>query len=260
MNLKGKRIIVTRPRHQAGEIMDLLTAHGAEVILFPVIRIEPIEPNPELEKAVRRLSEYNWLILTSVNGVEAFVRVMASSGVTDLPDTLRIAVIGPKTAQALQQHGIQPHLVPKEYVAEAIVKELGEVNGLWFLLPRAEIAREALPRAIREGGGFVHVISTYRTVSEVPEPGMLEELELGIDVITFTSPSTVKHFVSILKSNGLNPFALPGNPWIACIGPITADAAETAGFTVHTIAQSYTSEGLVQALLDAPEIHHQELE
>ena len=167
----------------------------------------------------------------------------------------KFAAIGPKTAGSLKEHGITPNYVPEEYVAEAILPGLGDLIGKWVLLPRAEIARKALPEAIFNAGGIPHEITVYKTLPSQPDPNGLAALRSGVDVITLTSPSTVQNFVAIAEKNGLDPFNLPNNPQFACIGPITAQAANEAGLSNLVVAKEYTTDGLM-AVLNELEVTH----
>jgi uroporphyrinogen-III synthase len=168
---------------------------------------------------------------------------------------MRVAAIGPKTAQSLEARGVTPDLVPDEYVAEAILPGLGDLRGRWVLLPRAEIARKALPEAIVEAGGVAHEIAVYQTLPTDPDPDGLAALRSGVEAVTFTSPSTVENFVEIVRKAGLDPLNLPGNPQIACIGPITKKDATEAGFVETLVAEEYTAEGLVKLLRNSMSIN-----
>ncbi len=138
--------------------------------------------------------------------------------------------------------------MPDEYLAEAILPGLGELRGLQVLLARAEIARPALPEAIRAGGGIARDISVYRTVPACPDPLEIQVLREGSDCLTFTSPSTVENFIQIIEAEELDPSNLPGDPVVACIGPITAQAAEKHGYSVRIMPDEYTAEGLLSAI------------
>jgi len=243
-----KRVLITRPRTQADTFAEALLQAGFEPVFFPVIEIRPLEDTAELDLALQRLSSFDWVIFTSVNGVKIFWERLNALDFTNLPKTVRIAAIGPKTAQALQHCGIEPDFVPKEYVAEAILPGLGDLAGKKVLLPRAEIARKALPEAIARAGGIVKEIATYQTIAIQPDAEGLDALKNGVDAITFTSPSTVRSFISIILGAGLDPSNLPARPLIVCIGPITADAARQESLQVGLIADEYTTEGLVNAL------------
>jgi uroporphyrinogen III methyltransferase/synthase len=243
------KVLITRPRNQADSFADALTDTGFEPIFFPVIEIRPFEENVALDRAIAKLSCYNWIVFTSVNGVDAFFeRIESPSPFQGEGTGVRVAAIGPKTAHSLVTYGITPDFVPDEYVAEAILPGLGDLRGRWVLLPRAEIARKALPEAILEAGGVAHEIAVYQTVpAEIDQDG-LAALRTGVDAITFTSPSTVENFVALVRRAGLDPLQLPGTPRIACIGPITQKAAEEAGFVDVLVAEEYTSEGIVDLL------------
>lgn len=248
-----KRILVTRPRAQADSFAEKLQSAGFKPIFFPVIEIQPIKENPALDRALEKLNCYEWMVFTSVNGVEVVFDHLSSPNVGrgDRSDKTRVAAIGPKTAQALQTRGVTPDFVPEEYVAESILPGLGDLVGKWVLLPRAEIARKALPEAIQHAGGIAHEIAVYKTLPTQPDSNGLAALKDGVDWITFTSPSTVQNFAEILRKQKMDPLHLTGNPKIACIGPITDHAAQEEGFNVDLVAAKYTTEGLVNALLDA---------
>ena len=246
--LQGKRIVVTRPRHQAGEFAEALERAGAETILFPVIEIGSLEDTTALDHALMKLHCYDWLILTSVNGVDAIWERMRDLRLDHIPGQVHVAAIGPKTASALRECGVEPEFVPPEYVAEAIVPGLGDLRGRWVLLPRADIARPALADAICDAGGVAHEIAAYHTLPAIPDPAALQALRSGVDVLTFTSSSTVRNFVALTRAAGLDPFHLPGDPLVACIGPITAATASQSGFQVSLVADEYTTQGLLEAL------------
>ena len=250
MELTGKRILITRPRDQAEEFARQLQALGAIPIFFPVIRIATIQDSSALDRALRQLDRYNWLVLTSVNGVRAVWERMVVLQISKLPQQLKIAAIGPKTAAALTAEGVPPDFVPKEYIAEAILPGLGDLTGQSVLLLRADISRPALQQAISQAGGVAHEIPVYTTQPARPDPQALLALHQGVDVITFTSSSTVRNFVSLVRRSGSNPLLLPGKPLFACIGPVTASTAVEEGLPVHLVAREYTTEGLIKTLLE----------
>jgi uroporphyrinogen III methyltransferase / synthase len=248
------KILITRPRNQADSFADALSLAGFEPVFFPVIEIRPFEENVALDRAIAKLNCYDWIVFTSVNGVDAFFKRLPSP-LAPVPGRergaeggVRVAAIGPKTAHSLTVRGVTPDFVPDEYVAEAILPGLGDLQGRWVLLPRAEIARKALPEAIAAAGGVAHEIAVYQTVPAEPDPDGLAALQSGVDAVTFTSPSTVENFVVLVRRAGLDPLHLPGNPQIACIGPITEKAAQEAGFRDILVAEEYTTEGLVELL------------
>jgi len=236
--------------------MDKLATLGAQVIVLPAIEIAPITDPSRLDHAIASLEIYDWIIFTSVNGVIAFwQRIEATGGRTDRIHNVAVAAIGPATAQALEEHGISPRFVPSEYIAEAIAAGIGDVDGKHILLPRAEIARETLAVELRRLGAKVDEIAAYRTLSPAPDPRALAELQQGVDAILFTSSSTVRNFVDLAGHSMSTERAV-----IACIGPITAQTAREMGFTVDVVASEYTTDGLVQALVNHYQRLHQSLE
>jgi uroporphyrinogen III methyltransferase/synthase len=239
-----KRVLVTRARAQADSFAAELTAAGFEVIYFPVIEIHPIQNNTALDRAIKTLEKYAWVVFTSVNAVEVFFEQGQPTGVS-LP---RIAAIGPKTAEGLRRRNVEPNFIPDEYMAEAILPGLGDLTNKWVLLPRAEIARAELPRAILHAGGIAHEIVVYQTLPAEVDVHRWNALQSGVDIITFTSESTVENFTAILRQNGLDPLNLPNHPRIACIGPITEQAARDQGFQDILVAKEYTTEGLIEAI------------
>jgi len=238
-----KRILVTRPRVQADSFADGLKTAGFEPIYFPVIEIHSIEDNSKLDQALKNINKYDWIVFTSVNGVEfVFEKLKQFSPIP------RVAAIGPRTAEALKARGVTPDFVPEEYVAEAILPGLGDLHGKWVLLPRAEIARKELPEAILKAGGIAHEIVVYQTLPAEVDMDGLNALKSGVDVITFTSASTVENFVAMMRQNKLDPVNLPNNPLFACIGPITEQAAREEGLVNLVVAKEYTTEGLIEAI------------
>lgn len=246
-----KRILVTRPRAQADSFVEGLRVAGFEPIYFPVIEIRPIENNIALDQALAKLDCYAWVIFTSVNAVDVvFDAIAKKQSIVRRDIAPKVAAIGPKTAEALKVRGVTPDFVPEEYVAEAILLGLGDLKNKWVLLPRAEIARKALPEAIVKAGGTAHEISVYKTLPAHPDAQDLAALKSGVDVITLTSPSTVQNFIAIARQNGLDPLHLPNNPLFACIGPVTEQAAKEAGLANLLVAKEYTTDGLMEVLND----------
>ncbi len=242
------RILITRPRAQSTAFAAALTAAGFEPIYFPVIEIRPMDDNTALDRALLKLACYDWVVFTSVNGVEAVWEHLPPLPMGEGLG-VRVAAIGPKTADALRARGVNPDFVPDEYVAEAILPGLGDLRGRWVLLPRAEIARKALPNAIAKADGVAHEIAVYHTLPAEPDPAGLAALRSGVDVVTLTSPSTVQNFVAIVRQHGLDPLRLPGNPMFACIGPITEQAARDEGLNNLVMADEYTTEGLIRVIV-----------
>ena len=242
------RVLVTRPRPKASEFAAALQTIGAEAVCLPCIEIEPIADTTLLDRALSLLDRYDWLVFTSVNAVEVVGERLVALGVEPSPGNPRLAAVGPRTAASLQARGLAPDFVPHEYLVEAVLPGLGDLHGRWVLLPTADIAGDFLPDAIQAAGGVAHVITVYHTLPAAPDSIGLAGLRAGVDVVTFTSGSTVRNFITITRNAGLNPHDLPGRPRIACIGPKTAHAALEAGFKVDIIPDEYTVDGLIAAI------------
>jgi len=257
--LFGKKVLVTRSREQASALSELLREYGAEPIEFPVIKISPPESFAELDVALGCIEKYDWLLFTSANGVQAVMDRLRKLGrdVRWLKGP-KIGAIGPKTAEAVQCLGMKVDFVPSKFVSEAIADELPESpSGKRILILRAKEAREALPEKLRERGAQVDVVAAYRTEidpdSYRDDADRIKELLAsgGIDIITFTSPSTVKGFVNLVGEGGLA--ARAGKVTVACIGPITAQAAEEYGLKPDVVAEEHTIKGLIEVLAaDSP--------
>jgi uroporphyrinogen III methyltransferase/synthase len=252
--LFGRRVVVTRAREQASGFMNNLSELGAECLEFPTIEIIPPRNWEALDRAIHSLEEYQWLLFTSVNGVKYFFHRLEFLG-KDARDLkgVKIGAIGPKTAQAVQEKGIRPDLVPDEYRAEAVVKAFRswDVKGAKILLPRAAQAREVLPEELAVMGARVEVITSYRTVKPDHDRGIVRGmLEKGeIDMVTFTSSSTVKNFVEMLKADSRQLRKWMANVNVACIGPITAKTATEKGLPVKLVPSDYTIEALTHAIV-----------
>jgi uroporphyrinogen-III synthase len=242
------RVLITRPRQEAEEFAQAMQKIGAQIFYLPTIAIHPISDSSSLDCALAHLSGYTWLVFTSANAVKVVAARMDALGISRLPESLKIAAVGPKTAARLIAKGIRPDFVPDEYIAEAIVPGLGDLQGCLVLLPTADIAPDTLPKAIQAADGIAHVVTAYRTKATDPTAEELAILQEGLDLITFASGSSAQHFVDLTHQAALDPFNLPGQPLIACIGPKTAQVAKEAGFRVDIVADSYTMEGLVQAI------------
>lgn len=249
--LAGRRIVVTRAREQAGELVQALAGLGAAVIAAPAIQIEPLADLEPLHAAVADLGHYAWLVFTSQNTVRFVGERLRVWGI-DPKDLTRtsVAAIGPATADALAEFGITATLVPERFIAEAVVEAMalrGELRGRHVLLPRALEARDALPEGLRAHGAVVDVVPVYRTVRAAGDGGALaaEVLAGRIDIVTFTSSSTVRSFVELVgpEAAGSGRFA------VAVIGPVTAATARAAGLPVTVEATEFTVPGLVAALV-----------
>ncbi len=205
--LESVRVLVGRARHQAGALSAELRNLGADVIEIPFIEIRKPTSFKPLDGALKTLHNYDWLILTSANGVEAMWERMGKLRLSnDAIENVRIAAIGPATKKAIEKRGVHVDVVPKEYVAEAVVRSLKKrVKGKRVLLVRAKVARDVIPRELRKAGAQVEVVEAYETV--VPQSSRrrlqaaLKNPKLRPHVVTFTSSSTVKNFVDLLGAN-----------------------------------------------------------
>ncbi|MEJ2218416.1 MAG: uroporphyrinogen-III synthase [Gemmatimonadota bacterium] len=245
--LAGKRVVVTRARHQAAEFVEALEALGAEVVAFPTIRIvAPEDPEP-LRRAVADLASYDWLVLTSSNGVARFWNELQRAGVDAAAlSGLRIACVGTSTAAAVEAHGARVSVVPAKHVGEGLLEAMvatGAVAGARILLPRAAEARDVLPDGLRAEGALVDDVAAYRTVPDTEGAAAMRSwLAAGeIDVLTFTSSSSVRNFVETVGGD-------VGGACVAVIGPVTGDTARELGLDVQVQAEPHTVPGLVQAL------------
>lgn len=255
--LLGRSVVVTRTREQSAALAGPLELLGATVIACPVIEIIDPADWAAVDAAVVRLAEggYDWVVLTSTNAVERFLGRVECLGLTlDILRGVRIAVVGSATARCLENHGASPELVPQDFRAEGLVDEFvarGVGPGVSVLIPRAQKAREILPEALRDLGVGVDVVPVYRTVAATPGPEVLARLEsASFDAVTFTSPSTVKHFFRMLGSAGLEPVEALRGVVKASIGPVTTAALVALGSQADIEADPSTVEGLVDALTD----------
>ncbi|MBI2359399.1 MAG: uroporphyrinogen-III synthase [Deltaproteobacteria bacterium] len=251
--LRGRRIVVTRARAQGEDFAREIEKLGGEVVEFPAIEIVPAQSYERLDAAIQRLNAYHWVIFTSVNGVEHFWARLRKLGVDGQEfSRLKIAAIGPKTAEALAACGVKADLVPREYRAEAILRELGpqDVEGRRVLLPRAAKARDILPETLREWGAEVDEIEAYRTVAANSDSARLrQELRANkIDMVTFTSSSTVSYFAALFPQDAVAE--LLARTAVACIGPITEKTAREVGIRVDVVAEQYTVPGLTRAIVE----------
>jgi uroporphyrinogen III methyltransferase/synthase len=248
--LAGKRIAVTRAREQAGGLREKLAALGAQVIEIPTIEIRPPDSWEPLDAAIRRLGEFDYLLATSANGVRSLFGRLKACGrdVRDL-EQLTIGAIGPATAAELARAGVKVDLLPSEYVAEGLLVALGDrdLRGKTFLIPRARVARDLVPRVLEERGARVEVVEAYQTVvPDVPVEEILRLLTPAPDAITFTSSSTATNFAKLVGEDRLGQ-TLQGAA-IASIGPVTSETLRRLGLTVTLEARESTMAGLVTAL------------
>ena len=251
--LFGKRIIVTRAREQASEFLSALSEMGAGCLEFPTIKVLPPESFEGLDRSIHDIETYHWLIFTSVNGVKYFFDRLEtlSRDVRDLKG-LKIAAIGPATAEAVTSKGLRIDLIPEEYRAESVVEAFRkeDIEGKRILLPRAREAREVLPEELEKLGAVVDVVEAYRTVKPEEDKekimGMLRQGD--IHMVTFTSSSTVSNFMDMF--HGAPVLDWMEKTAVACIGPVTAKRAQDQGLKVSLVAPEYTIPSFTRAIVD----------
>jgi uroporphyrinogen III methyltransferase/synthase len=254
--LFGRRIVVTRSREQAGELVDMLEERGADAIQTPTIRIAPPEDYEALDHACAEPGGFDWIVLTSANAVDAFFgRLLQRGDARDLKG-VRLCAIGASTAQGIARYGLRADLIPDESRAEGVfdaLKAAGPLEGTRLLLPRADIAREVLPDQLRDAGAVVTEVVAYRTVVAGGERDADHDiyrmlLDRQIDAVTFTSASTVRNFARMLGEE--QAADLLNTTVVAAIGPVTAEAAQQLGIQVTVVPKKYTIPDLVDALVE----------
>jgi uroporphyrinogen-III synthase len=255
--LTGVRVLVGRARHQASALSASLRDLGAEVLEIPFIEIRKPRSYKGMDTALKRLADYDWLILTSVNGVEAVWERLRKLRLSGKPRRqLKIAAIGPATQKAIEQHGVKVDVVPKEYVAESVVASLRRrVKGKRVLLARAKVARDVIPRELRKLGARVDMVEAYETV--IPEASQ-QRLRAALASekhrphwITFTSSSTVRNFVELVGGTRGRPRHMgkeDNRVRLASIGPVTSSTLRELGLPVDVEAAEYTIPGLIKAI------------
>jgi len=261
-SLKGLRVLVGRARHQASALSAGLRNLGAEVIEIPFIEIRKPASYQPLDSALKHLENYDWLILTSVNGVEALWERSKKLKLGKKQfKHLQIAAIGPATSKAIAKAGLSVDVVPEEYVAESVVKSLkNKVKGKRVLLARAKVARDVIPRELRKLGAEVDVVEAYETIipksSRLRLRAVLKDPKRRPTVITFTSSSTSRNFVELLGKGVGHGRPRPRKPvsstfagiQFASIGPITSSTLRELGLPVNVEAKDYTIPGLITAV------------
>ena len=246
--LAGVRVLVTRPERQAGGMAAALRALGAEVVAFPATRIEaPSDGGAGLRAAVARLREFDWVVVSSANGVERVLAAADETGTRVEAGRPSWACVGPATASALAGHGIEASVIAERHVAEGLIEALSAVGlaGARVLLPQAAGARAVLREGLQAAGATVEAVEAYRSVADGRGAGevrgRLDRRE--IDAVTFTSPSTVERFVEVIG-------ARIGAAAVAVIGPVTAAAARSLGLAPDVVAERHTVAGLIEALVE----------
>ncbi len=248
--LAGRRVLVTRAAHQAGKLSDELRARGAVPVEVPVLEICPPDNFEPLDRALRQLSDYDWLILTSANTVRAMVERAAALGlVFSSMESLKVAAVGTGTAAAARDAGFSVAVVPENYIAESLVESLaGHAAGNMVLLARAMAARDVIPDALRSAGAAVDVVDAYQNRMPAHAPEQLRQaLETGVDAVTFTSSSSVSHLADAAHATDLSfPFA---GVVAVSIGPITSKTLREAGWEPAIEASRSDIPGLVEAVV-----------
>jgi uroporphyrinogen III methyltransferase/synthase len=252
--LAGKTVLVTRSEGQSPALRELLQAQGARVLEMPALVIQPPSSWDPLDAAIANLEKFDWLLLTSANGVQAFFERLQQQGRDSRAlHSLQVAVVGSKTAAVLAQYGIRPDLMPSEFVAEALLPIWPEpVQGQRILFPRVESGgREELVQGLRQRGAEVVEVAAYQSACPTAaDPQVVEALkDRQVDILTFASSKTVQHFAHLLRQAGLGPEVWDPPVQIAAIGPKTAETCKKVLGRVDVVAQEYTLEGLVGSLL-----------
>ncbi len=263
--LVGQRILVSRARDQASALSSGLRELGAEVYEIPFIEIRPPRSYKSLDESLKLVTEYEWLILTSVNGVHAMFERMALLNIPKrVLSHINIAAIGPATRKAIEHEGLKVAVTPREYVAESIVESLSEkVRGKRVLLCRAKFARDVIPRELRSMGAFLDVVEAYETVlpqsSRIELRAVLRDPSRRPHIITFSSSSTVKNYVALLGIRSGRSRLVEG-VLNASIGPVTSDTLRQFELSVDVQASEYTISGLIEAIVQraAPSKHTSE--
>jgi uroporphyrinogen-III synthase len=255
--LRGLRVLVGRARHQAGVLSAELRRLGATVIEVPFIEIRKPRSFRPLDAALKDLAGYDWLILTSTNGAEAMWERMRKRRLSNAAlEHLRVAAIGPATKKAIEQRGGKVDVVPKEYIAESVVRSLkNKVKGKRVLLVRAKVARDVIPQELRKAGAHVEVVEAYQTV--VPQSSR-RRLQAALDhvgkrphIVTFTSSSTARNFVELLGLGKRARARTLSGIRMASIGPVTSSTLREFGLPADISAKEYTIPGLVRAIVGA---------
>ncbi len=253
--LFGKTIVVTRARPQASEFLRRLAALGADCLACPTINVVPPDDFSTLDDRIKRLGAYDWLVFTSINGVAWFFNRLFACGLDARHlGGLRTAVIGPATEQRLLGFGVKADIVPESYRAESVAAAFSreEMAGRKVLLPRAAEARPVLPEALREMKAEVDEITAYHTVEDTSaaETLLTALKQKTVDLVTFTSSSTVRNFRKLLPEDVTEKNRLMQDVTLASIGPITSETAAEEGFQVHITAETYTISGLTEAIVN----------
>ncbi len=245
-SLAGKRVVITRSAQQSASFCARIRALDGVPIVFPTIETVSLEA-PQLDRALADIDHFDWLLFTSVNAVHFFCQRFVGHGLpcSSQPDHLpRIAAVGPVTADALRKQGLQPELIPSVNTGEELARSLGDLTGKEVLLPRARAGRPEIVDVLSALGATVYDIALYETVATNPSAEAMAEIAVGVDVLTFTSPSTAINFFEMVEPGAV------ASAVVACIGPTTADAVCALGVHVDVVPSSYTVSDMVDALAD----------
>lgn len=240
--LEGRRIVLTRQASKSRESVAAIEDLGGEAILLPAIEIDREGPFPEFEAALRDLDGYDFVVITSANTAEVLVEGLAAAGLP-VAGTWRCVAIGRATARRLEAGGVRVEAMPDEAVSEALAECLGELSGKRVLMPGSDLVRGAAAAEMRRLGAHVDEVVAYRTVAAGPDPEALAEIRRGVDAVLFTSPSTLRNFDEMTEGRLRSGPAL-----VACIGPVTAEAARALGYEVALVPADHSMEGLIESL------------
>ena len=246
--LNGRNILVTRPEEQAFEFASKLIAEGANIYLLPAIKITPPVDFAEIDNSLEKLAEYDWIIFTSTNAVRYFVeRLQLLHLFGNVLQGSKIAAVGPATALMLEKEGIQVDYISPVHTSEYMASNLEEVAGKKILVPTTDINKGKLRQVLNERGAEINELAFYNTrKNDISDDYILQTFRSGIDMITFTSSSSVEAIVELVS-----PFQIPLDKFpVACIGPHTADTAREHGLKVEVIAKPFTLDGLISEMLD----------
>ena len=248
--LEGRRLILTRPDAQAGDFEARVTALGGDPLIAPAIAVEPPESWTITDAALRRFGTYDWVAVTSANAVRALVGRADAIGIDrDLLCQARLAVVGPATASAAADALRRPDVVPSVHTAEGLAAELTDVGNSRVLLPRGDLAGDALPAALRARGAFVDEVIVYRTVPGAGVPTIVRRVREGtVDALLFASASAVRFVAEAIAATGGHDRA--SWPLAICLGPVTADSARDAGFRHVAVAPGTTQNDLIDCAAD----------
>lgn len=253
--LSGRSVVVTRAAEQAAGLAAPLEALGAEVLIMPVIVVVQPQDWGPADQAIENLGTYDWVVLTSVNGVDAFGERLRSHGLRmkDLA-CMRVAAVGSATAAHLRELGVEPAIVPEHFRAEGLVdalRDIGPDAGRRVLVPRAAEAREVLPDDLRALGFDVDVVPVYRIVAASPPADVLERVARGdVSAVVFASGGTARRFVEVLADAGVDAPEALVTPVVVSIGPVTTEALHELGIAVDEEAAESTSTAVVRAIVD----------